>query len=393
SNVVANSYSITAKATDSKNATTSSAPVTVNVVNNNAPTVSLTANPVNATAPATIILNATVADSDGSIAKVEFYNGGSLLSTVTTAPYRFNWNDVAGGTYSLTAKATDNLGASRISTPVTVTVAGHAVRMYDIHTDHLDTPRVITDSSGTEVWRWDSAPFGETLPNEQPTNATSKFTFNIRFAGQYFDQETGLHYNYFRDYDPRTGRYVESDPIGLAGGMTTYGYVGANPVSGIDPNGLILPVFGRALAAAAACARNPACRTAAMAASAATAKAVSDICNTAYKKFKNWYAQDNSAPNGASSPHIDPQEVGGKTPDEIEGVAGDKGLQPKGPDPKGGRGSYVDPVTGEQRILIHPGADCGPHCHVNNPQGERLDINGNVVAPESPEAHLPLGKR
>jgi hypothetical protein len=124
--VAANSYSITAKATDSKNTSTSSAPVTVNVVNNNAPTVSLTANPVNATAPATIILNATAADSDGSIAKVEFYNGGSLLSTVTTAPYRFNWNDVAGGTYSLTAKATDNLGASRISTPVTVTVAGHA---------------------------------------------------------------------------------------------------------------------------------------------------------------------------------------------------------------------------------------------------------------------------
>ncbi|MFZ6658115.1 RHS repeat domain-containing protein [Undibacterium sp. TJN19] len=110
--------------------------------------------------------------------------------------------------------------------------------MYDIHTDHLDTPRVITDSSGTEVWRWDSAPFGETLPNEQPTNATSKFTFNIRFAGQYFDQETGLHYNYFRDYDPRTGRYVESDPIGLAGGMTTYGYVGANPISGVDAKGL-----------------------------------------------------------------------------------------------------------------------------------------------------------
>ncbi|MFZ6656231.1 Ig-like domain-containing protein [Undibacterium sp. TJN19] len=70
----------------------------------------MTTNSVNATAPATIILNATAADSDGSIAKVEFYNGGSLLSTVTTAPYRFNWNDVTSGTYSLTAKATDNLG-------------------------------------------------------------------------------------------------------------------------------------------------------------------------------------------------------------------------------------------------------------------------------------------
>ncbi|MFY0104376.1 RHS repeat-associated core domain-containing protein, partial [Acinetobacter baumannii] len=80
--------------------------------------------------------------------------------------------------------------------------------------DHIDTPRVITDANGNEVWRWDSAPFGETLPNEQPTQATNKFTFNLRFPGQYYDQETGLHYNYFRDYDPSTGRYVESDPIG-----------------------------------------------------------------------------------------------------------------------------------------------------------------------------------
>ena len=57
----------------------------------------------------------------------------------------------------------------------------------------------------------------------------------------------------------------------------------------------------------------------------------------------------------------------------------------------GGRGAYVDPVTGGQRILVHPGpGGVGGHSHVNNPQGERLDINGNVVAPESPEAHLPL---
>lgn len=62
--------------------------------------------------------------------------------------------------------------------------------------------------------------------------------FNLRFPGQYYDQETGLFYNYFRDYDPQTGRYIESDPIGLRAGINTYGYVGGNPVNWVDPYGL-----------------------------------------------------------------------------------------------------------------------------------------------------------
>ncbi|MFZ6675445.1 RHS repeat-associated core domain-containing protein [Undibacterium sp. Xuan67W] len=74
--------------------------------------------------------------------------------------------------------------------------------------------------------------------NPQNTGVANNFSFNLRFPGQYFDKETGLHYNYFRDYEPSTGRYVESDPIGLDGGINTFGYVFGNPVALTDSMGL-----------------------------------------------------------------------------------------------------------------------------------------------------------
>ncbi|MBW2103412.1 MAG: RHS repeat-associated core domain-containing protein, partial [Deltaproteobacteria bacterium] len=69
-------------------------------------------------------------------------------------------------------------------------------------------------------------------------NIHSSAVNNIRFPGQYYDQETGFHYNYHRYYDPQTGRYLTPDPIGLAGGMNLYAYVGNDPVNGVDPIGL-----------------------------------------------------------------------------------------------------------------------------------------------------------
>ena len=83
--------------------------------------------------------------------------------------------------------------------------------------DQLNTPRAVTDQNAALEWSWTSDPFG----NSQPTGS---LTYNLRFPGQYYDAETGHNYNYFRDYDPGTGRYIESDPIGLAAGVNTYAY-------------------------------------------------------------------------------------------------------------------------------------------------------------------------
>jgi RHS repeat-associated protein len=113
----------------------------------------------------------------------------------------------------------DGQGAIASSTP------------FYLHSDHLNTPRLATNQSQQSVWQWQSDAFGV-------GQASGNLVVNLRFPGQYFDQESGLHYNYFRDYDPETGRYVESDPIGLAGGLNTFGYVEGNPVNGIDPSGL-----------------------------------------------------------------------------------------------------------------------------------------------------------
>lgn len=121
--------------------------------------------------------------------------------------------------------------------PVAVSVMSGTTTTLDyVTTDQLDTPRDITDGSGAVIWSWDSDPFG----NGQPTGS---ITYNLRFPGQYYDVETGHNYNYFRDYDPVTGRYIESDPIGLRGGINTYVYGLGNPIENVDPRGLdIIPI-------------------------------------------------------------------------------------------------------------------------------------------------------
>jgi len=103
--------------------------------------------------------------------------------------------------------------------------------LYFVHADHLGTPQKVTDASQNLAWDAVLRPFGR-IEQESFT-----FTQLLRFPGQYHDTEDKLFYNGFRDYDPDTGRYTESDPIGLEGGPNTYSYVGGNPITRIDPWG------------------------------------------------------------------------------------------------------------------------------------------------------------
>jgi RHS repeat-associated protein len=117
------------------------------------------------------------------------------------------------------------------------TACTSTICVFYVHTDQLNAPRKVTQPSSNKIaWRWDADPFGTAAPNQNPASLGT-FVYNLRFPGQYYQAETGLMYNYFRDYDPQTGRYLESDPIGLDGGINTYAYVDNDPVGTLDPNG------------------------------------------------------------------------------------------------------------------------------------------------------------
>lgn len=139
SNVAAGSYTLTAVATDNSGNTTTSAPVniTVNSTSNAAPSVSITspASGSSFAAPTTIALTASASDSDGTIASVDFYAGSTLIGSDTTSPFSVNWANAAPGSYSITARATDNAGAATTSVAITVTLRPSQA-VFTASTDH-----------------------------------------------------------------------------------------------------------------------------------------------------------------------------------------------------------------------------------------------------------------
>ena len=129
-------------------------------------------------------------------------------------------------------------------------------------TDHLGTPQLAINGQGQQTWKMYSDAFGNTAldPNNQ-------MTLNLRFPGQYYDQETGLSYNYQRDYNPKIGRYIQSDPLGLNGGINNFTYVENNPLKYVDFSGELVWVYPAVAFSARtiiACSRNNVCRNAAI---------------------------------------------------------------------------------------------------------------------------------
>jgi RHS repeat-associated protein len=173
--------------------------------------------------------------------------GGTTVGTYTYSANNQRTKKVAGGTtthyvYGLGGKLSGEYDNAGVLIREYVYLNGEPLAQIDktggtetvayLHTDHLATPRYGTNAAGTTVWTWDSGAFGKEAP-------TGSATVNLRFPGQYFDAETTLFYNWNRYYNPAIGRYISSDPIGLAGGFATYNYVSVSPVMFSDPRGLL----------------------------------------------------------------------------------------------------------------------------------------------------------
>lgn len=191
----------------------------------------------------------SVAKAGGVIQGTYVYNGmGEQVQRQTSITTRFVYDEAGQliGQYDNSGVAIqqyvwlDGMPVGMIVSPAQAASAN--ARLKYVESDQLGTPRAIIDPTRQlAIWRWDEMKegFGDHAPNADPDADGTQLLFDLRFAGQRYDQASGLHYNYFRDYDPSVGRYTQSDPIGLAGGISTYGYVGGNPLSFSDASGLL----------------------------------------------------------------------------------------------------------------------------------------------------------
>jgi len=176
-----------------------------------------------------------LAQANGATVGTYTYNAvGERIGKVASTTERYGYNEARQliAEYGATDRDyiwLDDLPVATVDGSATTSTVNY------VTADQLGTPRVVTNSAGTVIWSWSFAgnPFGEQQP------ISSGYVLNLRYPGQYYDAEMGTNYNMFRTYEQATGRYLQSDPIGLKGGISTYAYVGNAPLMGRDPTGLL----------------------------------------------------------------------------------------------------------------------------------------------------------
>ena len=233
-------------------------------------------------------------------------------------------------------------------------------RLFWFHTDQLGTPQKLTDGAGNLAWDAVLEPFGE----------LASLTVNLvaqplRLPGQYADPDTGLHQNWWRDYDPSLGRYLQPDPLGISAAANLYGYVDGNPITGFDRDGRIwdtlldLGFLGydlHRLAMDGPCGLGE------------NLTAVgADLVGAALPFVTGLGLATRGVGKGLGG-----NPFRGKTPEQLDRLFRARGFEPKGVNPIGGEGAYVNPKTGRPYHIDarHPPPK-GPHVGVYRPRSER----------------------
>ena len=271
--------------------------------------------------------------------------------------------------------------------PMPVATVQNNSAVQSVMADHLNTPCRVMHADGTLLWQWPFSAFGETPPTIAQRRFAAvapvegEFEFNLRYPGQYFDKESELHYNGFRTYDPKTGRYTQPDPIGLAGGWNRFNYVGSNALAFSDPNGLaaqaVAPVAMALPAVALGYAISPGFRSLVNSTAKQCFGAIERMFTEAAdpdnpkihegQQGKHIPGHNNFRPGSSELTDSDPQELldqaagrGQQVGDTPAGQSGSKERYDFGKN----IGNYVDSVTGEKSPtsvgIIHHGSN-GSH--------------------------------
>ena len=185
-------------------------------------------------------------------------------------------------------------------------------RLHYPHADHLGTPVAMTSGGlGQLEWSATYRPFGEAHA------ITGTETLALRLPGQLFDPASGFHQDWHRDYDPRLGRYIQPDPIGLAGGLNTYAYVGGNPINQIDPEGF----FAQAIPA---CLLNASCAAAVLGTTYLLGQKLGELCKGSGDSLDRFLNESTEDRNPAQDKRLSPGEIralkgAGVDPEELKG--------------------------------------------------------------------------